>query len=187
LNLIWHHVFPFALLCDLWNALVQNAAASNEADAFQALRRFMTVCGRELGNVDQWADRARRGNLSVAEAAMLASRAAWQPWNIVEGPAGHLRSDDFGDAYIDRFTHGLTRAEYQRMLTIESIYREVEPLPIGPNMPLPALRRIGEAFLLARPILVPAAAPIFFRPDMWVRSPDGRWQKRRSGDQFIPG
>jgi hypothetical protein len=118
---------------------------------------------------------------------MLASRAAWQPWNIVEGPAGHLRSDDFGDAYIDRFTHGLTRAEYQRMLTIESIYREVEPLPIGPNMPLPALRRIGEAFLLARPILVPAAAPIFFRPDMWVRSPDGRWQKRRSGDQFIPG
>ncbi|MCW5965513.1 MAG: hypothetical protein KIT83_15865 [Bryobacterales bacterium] len=187
LNLVWHHVFPFALLCDIWNALVLGAAQSQEADAFLALRRYMAVCGRELGDIDRWADRARRGNLTVAEADMLASRAVWQPWNIVEGPAAHLRSDDFGDDYIDRFTHGITRAEYQRMLTIEGIFNSVSGLPLGPNPPLPSLRRIGEAFQLARPSLAPVLQPIFFRPGMWVQGPDARWKKRRSGEQFIPG
>lgn len=186
-NLIWHHVFPFALLCDLWNALVQNAAQCHEAEAFQALRRFLSLCGRDLGNVDSWAERARQGNLSVAEAAMLASRAAWQPWNIVEGPAAHLRDDDLGDAYVDRFTHGVTRAEYHRMLVIEALFREVSATPLGQNMPPAALRRLGEAFVLARPALAPVMAPIYFRPDMWTPTPGGRWRKRRSGEQFIPG
>lgn len=187
LNLSWNHVFPFSLLCEIWNALVRNAAESQEADAFTALRRYLSVCGRDLNNLDAWAERARRGNLSVPEADMLASRAVWQPWNIVEGPAGRFRSDDFGDDYIDRFTHGLTHAEYQRMLVIEALYRQVSAFPFGPNMQTQQLRLVGEAFLHARATLVVVDNPIFYRPDMWVQMPGGLYQKRRRGEQFIRG
>jgi hypothetical protein len=109
INLAWHHVLPFCELGGFWNNLVMQCYDTHLPEARTALRHYLLLCNRKLFDVDTWIDRIRKQDLEVAECGWLATTAVWPAWNIVEGPATRLRTDDPGDRFIDRYTHGLTR------------------------------------------------------------------------------
>lgn len=126
----------------------------------------------------------RAGTLDRPDCDGLATIAVWPHWNIVEGP--ELRSDDPGDHYIDRYTHGLTLREFARMPPMETLFAEFYSFGLaGANPSAAALRAVRDAMALVRPALA-GEGPIFFRDEMWEQD-GGRWKKRRSGQRFIPG
>ena len=57
---------------------------------------------------------------------MLEETAVWAAWNVVDGPKN--RSDDPHDTYLDRFTFGVTKEEFDRMDVIEGLYGAFEHL-----------------------------------------------------------
>lgn len=210
IRLALHHILPYSLLRNLWNQLVNHTVDTQLPEAATALRQLLRLCDRDLADVDEWIRRIRHANvtdeeeaaraghrrgertrLQVHEVNMLATVATWPPWNIVEGPANEIRADDPGDEGLDLFTHGITRAEFSRMQVIERLYHDLLALPLGNLAPehlslLAEILRVArrEIWLTESPTLT---HPIPFRREMWEQREDTLWQKRTTGEQFIPG
>lgn len=185
LTLDFHHVLPYATLRSLWNTLVTGWNASRHPEARNALYQYLRLCGMNKPAADRWVTAIRAGKLSIAESDMLAIHAVWPPWNIVEGPKNRA---DNPDDRLDRFTHGLTRKEFQRMRCIEGLYAEFSNFNDATATPsFASLRAVAGLARLARPVLAGAATCVPFRPGMWEQRQDGKWRKRRSGEQFIAG
>jgi hypothetical protein len=183
IQLAWHHVIPYFTLRAAWNSLVTQFFQTRLAEAQTALHQYMALCGWNAAEIQRFLPLIRRNQMSVPDADLLATAAVWPAWNIVEGPAN--RTDDPADHYIDRFTHGLTRLEYARMLEAESFNDVLGTFNANPMKNGPVLGALANRINHARQRLA-CDAPIPFRPDMWVQ--DGAtWRKRRNGEQFIPG
>lgn len=184
LELIWHHIVPYNKLRDVWNRLVRSTCAARSAPASVALRQYLELCQPRAPQIEQWADNIRTGALDRPQCDGLGTLAVWPPWNIVEGPATRLRTDDPGDNFIDRYTHGLTAIEHARMRTLEALDRQFDGFLAAGNNPNEfALRTLGDAVRNARQPLA-CENPIFFRAAMWDQT-RGRWSKVRSGEQVI--
>lgn len=196
----WHHVFPYARLRDIWNALIRTSMNTRTADAYNALRRYIQFCGRELRDVDGVMARIRSGSLSFTEYEALSVRAVWHRWNIVEGYIGRdrppqddvvgigFRLDNPRDEELDKFAYGLTRGEFRRMCSIRNLFYDQEGLqiPAMGNLPLETLGRLRELFELYSPHLVDQDL-VPFRDGMWESVAPRCYIKRNRGEQFIPG
>jgi hypothetical protein len=184
-NLVWHHVLPFHELRGLWNTLVTQCHGTRLAEARTALHQYLRLCDRNLAGVDAWIDRIRAERLAVADCDMLATTAVWPAWNVVEGPDTRFRSDDPGDDFIDRYTHGITRQEYGRMIWVEELHRRLASTPLSGNITPAVLRMLADHLSTARPHLA-CEGPIPFRQSMWTYDALTRkWSKIRGGEQFI--
>jgi len=180
-----HHILPFHVIRTTWNRLVEAFATTQSSEARTAVRQFISMCGLRLPNIEVTLDQLRADQLDNVACTVLETNATWAPWNIVYGPAD--RSDDPGDEYLDRFTFGITAAEAARMRVIETLYEAlVQFNSLRPPSPL-SLGLLAETLRYTRSEIGPVDLPIPYRPDMWERQPDGRWAKRRSGEQIIPG
>ncbi len=187
LNLAWHHVIPYPLLRDVWNVLVETGRISQLAEARLALRQYLMLCGQNWQVADGWIDQLRAQAMERWQCDALATAAVWHAWNIVEGPDGRLRTDDPGDHYMDRYTHGITLREFERMNAMEFLFGALVMFRnSGVNPPPAALSALREAIMLVRQVLA-CEQPILYRPDMWERDGGQRWKKRRSGERFIAG
>lgn len=178
-----HHILPYNTLRDLWNKLVRSFFETQFAEARVAIRQFLMLCDSRFAHVDTLLDRLRRNQLTVVECNVLEETAVWAAWNVVDGPKN--RSDDPHDTYLDRFTFGVTREEFARMDVIEGLYGAFEHFNRLVQPTAGDLRVLAETLKLARLSLGPVERPIPFRPDMWEKETDGRWRKRRSGEQFL--
>lgn len=183
-SLVWHHILPFYQLRDVWNALVTQCHESQLDEARTALRQYLLMCDKNLRDLDVWINRIRANNLSLPDCNHFAGKAVWPAWNVVEGPDSRFRTDDPGDRFIDRYTHGLTLEEHGRMKSIESLYHQLLALDLSRDLTAPELRSLAANFNIARRTLV-SDRPTPFRESMWVRGAAGMWTKRRSGEQFI--
>jgi hypothetical protein len=183
INMARHHILPYNTLRDLWNRLVDCFHGTQIAEARTAIRQFLITCDGRLPHVDVMLDKLRRDELTVVECNILEEAAIWAAWNLVDGPKN--RSDDPDDTYIDRFTFGVTREEFGRMGVIEGLYRSFLQFNSSVQPTATDLRTLAEALKTARLTLAGIDRPIPFRPDMWEREADGRWRKRRSGEQFL--
>jgi len=184
-NMARHHILPYNVLRDAWNNLVTAVVETQDQEARVAIWQFVMLCDPRYPAIEPMLERLRADQLDVVECNALGTIAVWSPWNIVDGPSN--RSDDPGDAYLDRFTFGVTRAEFQRMGALERLY---DALMFFNNVvPPPAanLAMVTEAIRIARLEFGFVEVPIPFRTEMWEQQPGGLWAKRRSGDQFIPG
>lgn len=189
MNLVFHHLIPYAVLRDLWNLLIRECHDTEMAEARTALRQYMLLCARDFPDVDEWINRIREDRrLDVADCGRLATLAVWPPWNVVEGPAGNIRLDDYGDHYMERFTFGLTAREHIRMQRIELLYHAfIQFLSAGLHPAPIDCRNLITTIAALRPDLV-NEQPIPFRAEMWeMDESTRRWKKRRSGDPIIPG
>jgi hypothetical protein len=182
-NMARHHILPYNTLRNLWNNLVRCFYDTQFAEARVAIRQFLMVCNSRLPHVDSLLDKLRRDQLSVVECNVLEETAVWAAWNVVDGPKN--RSDDPHDTYLDRFTFGVTKEEFDRMDVIEGLYGAFEHFNRLVQPTAGDLRILAETLKLARLTLALVECPIPFRPDMWEREADGRWRKRRSGEQFL--
>lgn len=182
-NMARHHILPYNTLRDLWNQLVQTFADTHWPESRLAIRQFLMLCNNRLPDVDPMLEALRRGQLTVVQCNVLAETAVWAAWNIVDGPKN--RSDDPGDSGLDRFTFGVTQEEFARMGTIEEVFRAIEQFQRVIRPQAVNLRVLADALNVARFGLSFVENPIPFRADMWERDPDGRWRKRRSGEQFL--
>jgi hypothetical protein len=193
----WHHIIPFPVLRDVWNRLVDQHIATQLAEARTAIRQFLVLADSSLPNIDDLIDRIRAANtdqrraahnrlrpLEVADANRLAVAATWPAWNTVEGPRRESRSDDPGDAWLDRFTAGLTPIELARMKAVEALFpRLQEFIAAGPAPGAATLRNFAQTLSAARPNLS-CDGPIRYRPEMWVQEHNGLWRKRRDGETY---
>jgi hypothetical protein len=184
-NMARHHILPYNVLRDAWNNLVNVFVETQHSEARTAIRQFMMLCDPRLTNIEETLERLRHNEMSVVECNTYETIAVWAPWNIVDGPAN--RSDDPRDAYLDRFTFGVTRAEFARMDVLERLYNALQFFNnVAPPPPL-NLALLAETLNHTRREIGFVELPIPFREGMWERQVDGRWAKRRSGEQFIPG
>lgn len=184
-NMARHHILPYNTLRDTWNHLVRAFTSSQLAEARTAIRQYLGTCNHTLGNVDTLLDRMRANQLTVSECNILAETAVWSAWNIVDGPS--RRSDDPGDSYMDRFTFGITPAEFRRMRAIEELYLALRAFVGAPEPTAGSLRALTGHLSVARMSFAFVDRPIPFRADMWEHDGHGLWRKRRSGEQFLPG
>jgi hypothetical protein len=179
-NVVWHHVIPYALLRDVWNALVNQAAAKELGEARVALRQYLRLCGQPLPDIDQLID--RMPDMEIPECNAQATQAVWPAWNIVEGPATNLRSDDPGERGMDRYFQGITPLEFARMRALDPLYLDFQIFnQATQNLDANTLRGISAAIRVAR-MSLQADLPIPYRPAMWVRQSDGRFRKARHGE-----
>lgn len=178
-----HHILPYNTLQDVWNRLVRSLVDTELAEARVAARQFLTMCNRKLTNIDTLLEQTRRGQLTVVDCTTMEESAVWAPWNIVDGP--NRRSDDPGDSYVDRFTFGITPEEFSRMAVIERLYLTFEQFSRVAQPDEAEFRMLVDSVSVARMSLGFVERPIPFRPEMWEREADGRWHKRRSGEQFL--
>ena len=181
IQLMYHHVMPVALLREVWNYLVEQAQATQGAAVHTALRQFLALFAtRTLPDLEPLVAGIIQDRTDNLNGVRIVSAIVWAPWNIVEGPAN--RSDDPGDHYLDRFTHGLTRQEALRMRRIEELYHDLQDF-LGSH----SFTTLTLAVNAARMDLVCDGPIPFRRAEMWEEAGVGLWQKRRSGEQIIPG
>ncbi len=175
----YHHIIPYRLLKEVWNSVLGKTVDTQLPEARQAARQYLILCARWMPDADSRIEQIRRGTLTVPQCIDLQMTAAWPAWNVVEGPGN--RSDDPQSTGfdLDRFTHGMTLIEFGRMKHIDLLYAQfLDYAAVG------SLSGLVSALKTARESLS-ADGPIPFRESMWVKDIDGRWRKRRSGDQFI--
>lgn len=178
-GLVWHHVIPFNTLRDVWNGLIEYFRGNNFQESRVAVRQYLLLCDRGIGNIEQMLDGTRRGDLSVPDGERLKTAAAWPAWNIVEGPDARFRGDNPRDGELDRFTHGLTALELARVRAVESLYPRLLAFANAANHLSPAdARALGDWAVITRQS-VQWEQPIGFRNDMWEQA-GGLWRKRRS-------
>lgn len=190
----FHHIIPFSTLREVWNRLVRQHLALDEAGARVAIRQFLTLCDRDIENLDTLIDRIRAvalrqraahtplAGLEVHEGNRLATAATWPSWNLVEGPTN--RSDNPGDHYMDRFTAGITAQEATCMATIEVLYDRMQTfIASGEEPALPNLHAFAQACSTAR-LHLAGHGPILFRAEMWVEESPRMWRKRRDGERY---
>ena len=186
MNLVWHHILPYNEWRDLWNTLVTHCHGTQLAEARTALRHYLLLCDWKMREVDTWIDRIRAERLDVVDCNFLTTKAAWPAWNIVEGPDPRFRSDDPGDRFIDRYTHGLTQTEFGRMKSVEFLHPRLASVPLMGNLSAAALRSLADTLSMARSGLA-CDIPVPFRDSMWDRDASGKWSKRRTGERILPG
>lgn len=188
----WHHMIPYAVLRDVWNGLVDQHAATQWPEARIAIRQFLSLCNRNIPDVDELLDRMREKSrlqrrdglagldaLGDQEVSIIEAAVVWPVWNVVGGPAN--RSDDpkDGDVY-DQFRVGLTPEELLRVQAIEMLLAEFRFFRDATPPGQPALRRLATNLQALRPLIV-CDKPIPFRPSMWMK--DGaKWRKRRQNE-----
>jgi hypothetical protein len=195
----WHHIIPYQTLRDTWNRLVQQHIQTDWQEARVTIRQFLSLCDRNLPNLDETLDRMRFENtdrkraghnreerLTTPEVNDLGTAATWQAWNIVGGPAGYSRSDDPAGDGVDRFRVGLRPSERDRMRFVEELSTSLQTfVGAGPDPGHAALETLSEDVTLARRLtgnnLVGCEAPIPFREEMWVRD-NGLWRKRTENE-----
>lgn len=182
-NMSRHHILPYDILRDAWNNLINVFIDTHLGEARVATRQFILLCKYRLPNIENTLDRLRDNDLTVVECNALEETAVWAPWNIVDGPAN--RSDDPQNAYMDRFTFGVTVEEFARMRVLERLYRALQQFNAIIPSPAPSLRALSDTLSEVRLEIGLVEYPIPFRPQMWEREPDGRWHKRRSGERFL--
>lgn len=180
-QLLYHHVMPVSLLREIWNYLVEQAQGTQSASAHTALRQFLALYAtRTLPDLEPLVAGVIQNRTDNINGARIHTAIVWAPWNIVEGPAN--RADDPGDHYLDRFTHGLTRHEALRMRRIEELYHDFQDFLASRSF-----QALTLAVIAARMDLLCDGPIPFRRAEMWEEIGTGMWQKRRSGEQIIPG
>ncbi|HUI58543.1 MAG TPA: hypothetical protein VLY04_26405 [Bryobacteraceae bacterium] len=116
INLNWHHVIPYAMMCDCWQALAKSQELGKCHVALQSYLRIVKV-----ENPRSILRAMAAGSLTFEEQEQLERSLAWPGWNIVEGPA--RRTDDPKDnRSLDAFTSGLTVSEANRQRKIKDLF-----------------------------------------------------------------
>jgi hypothetical protein len=115
--LTWHHVLPWRLLRDFWNAMVEHQHW-NVAEELAWLSAYGTrnEISKHVKSMEKKAFCDRQNENS------LAAKLCWRGWNIVEGPSN--RADDPGDKY-DNFVKvtGLTSWQQERMVHLHQVHQ----------------------------------------------------------------
>jgi len=191
INLTWHHLIPYAMMFDCWEALARNQKLGKCQVALQSYLRLV-----KAENPRAILRSMEAGSLSFAAQEDLWRRLAWPAWNIVEGPS--KRTDDPKDNHsLDEFTSGLTISEFNRQRKIKDLFLAIRIFneasgggPVSEN----AAQGVANVMNNAERTLV-AGDVIRYRPIMWAESKPPlnaslddqkvKWWKKKSGSKFI--
>jgi hypothetical protein len=105
----WHHVIPYSLLRDCWNALANHQRTNDRANL--ALHSVLRILYFEHGSARKILQTMKAGQLPFEMQDTVELALTYAKWNIVEGPAE--RKDDPRNQ-LDEFSAGLTPGEQIR-------------------------------------------------------------------------
>lgn len=189
-NLNWHHVIPFAMMRDVWQALVMHPDLGK---CKVALISYMRLIG--ITTPRQYLKMMEEGQLPFDQQEELDRRLAWIPWNIVEGPAYRV-DDPKTNTSLDEFTAGLTITEWKRHQRIRELFiafKNFNPAVAARRMTPEEAGSVTEVMNNVERTLV-AGNLIRFRPAMWkeAKAPQSlstamegvRWWRKKSGISF---
>jgi len=191
INLSWHHVIPYAMMCDCWQALARSQELRKCQVALQSYLRIL-----KLDNPRAVLKAMEAGSLALDGQEQLERGLAWPGWNIVEGPA--RRTDDPKDDHsLDGFTSGLTVSESNRQGKIRDLFiafRIFNEATAGGGVSEDAAQAVANVMNNAERTLV-AGDVIRYRTAMWVETKPPldapladqklTWWKKKSGVSFI--
>jgi hypothetical protein len=191
INLSWHHVIPYAMMCDCWQALARNQGLGKCQVALQSYLRIVKV-----ENPRAVLKAMAAGSLAFEGQEHLERKLAWPAWNIVEGPA--RRSDDPKNNHtLDAFTSGITVSESNRQGKVRDLFIAFgifNEATAGGRVSEDAAQAVANVMNNAERTLV-AGDVIRYRAAMWAESkpPLGAsledqkltWWKKKSGVSFI--
>ena len=191
INLSCHHVIPYAMMCDCWQALARNQELGKCQVALQSYLRIVKV-----ENPRAVLRAMAAGSLAFDDQERLERRIAWPGWNIVEGPA--RRADDPKDnRSLDEFTSGVTVSEWNRQRKIRDLFIAFgifNAATAGGRVSEEAAQAVANVMNHAERTLL-AGDVIRYRAVMWAEakpplnaSLEGQnltWWKKKSGVSFI--
>lgn len=182
-----HHVIPFSTLRECWQLLYTQLTTTDWPEARKATFQYLTLCDRQLADIDQWLERLRVDQkhrliaghrtaqaLEVHEMTLIETVAMWPAWNIVEGPARKPESDPGNELEI--FTYGLSSREEERMQAIRSLYHAIRQF-LNSGLGRGSLNEFAINAHIARNTLQ-FEHLIPYRPDMWEKDENGDWRRR---------
>ncbi|MBZ5729127.1 MAG: hypothetical protein LAP87_29640 [Acidobacteriia bacterium] len=190
-NLSWHHVIPYAMMCDCWQALARNQELGKCQVAIESYLRIVKV-----ENPRTVLRAMAAGSLGFDAQEQLERKLAWPGWNIVEGPT--RRSDDPKDnRSLDGFTSGITVSESNRQRKISDLFIAFgifNEASAGGRVSEDAAQAVANVINNAERTLMNGDV-IRYRATMWVETKPPRdapledqkltWWKKKPGVSFI--
>jgi hypothetical protein len=188
-QMTWHHVIPYSVLRDCWNALANHQRTNSKARV--SLQIYMRLLGFEHASAKALIKAMADGALGSGAQERIETAVAYPPWDIVEGPRN--RVDDPGDDF-DEYSAGLSATEQSRHEKLHSLFNGLKILNrategVGELDDRMFVKVANDMFVVERN-LQNAKQFIKFRESMWrMIEPPGRiplipaaaaWRKKRS-------
>jgi hypothetical protein len=188
-TMTWHHVIPYSVLRDCWNALANHQRKNSKAKV--SLQIYMRLLGFDHARAKVLIQAMADGVLGSAAQEQIETAVAYPPWDIVEGPA--KRSDDPEDDF-DEYSAGLSATEQNRHEKLQSLFHGLKVFnrasaAVGEIDDQVFVKVANDMFVVERN-LQNAEQVIKFRQSMWqMIEPPGQdpplpaaatWKKRRA-------
>jgi len=185
----WHHVIPYSVLRDCWNALAHHQRKNSKAKV--SLQIYMRLLGFENAPAKALTKAMAEGALDSGAQERIETAVAYPPWDIVEGPRN--RTDDPEEDF-DEYSAGLSATELNRHEKLRSLFHGLKVFNrasegMGEVDDRGFVKVANDMFDVERN-LQKAEQVIKFRQSMWqMIEPPGKtpplpaaaaWKKRRS-------
>jgi hypothetical protein len=192
-TMTWHHVIPYSVLRDCWNALANHQRTNPKAKI--SLQIYMRLLGFENAEAKVLIQTMTDGALGAGAQERIETAVAYPPWDIVEGPA--KRSDDPEDDF-DEYSAGLSPTELNRHEKLKALFHALQifnraSAGLGEIDDRVFVKVANDMFLVERN-LENAERVIQFRQPMWqMIEPPGQdpplpaaatWKKKRAMGAF---
>jgi hypothetical protein len=181
-ELAFHHVIPHISIFDCYNALASHIELSKKARlALEAYLRLFVARGEETKLVEA----LLAGPLPIQVRDKLHFDLTYANWNIVEGPARRLRTDDPKDG-LDLYVFGVKPHVRAAQEECRKLYGAIEAFNRASSGPKAVhddeFVQVQTQANLSKPALLRVKESIRFDPTMWEVL-DERGGPRRLGNE----